>query len=94
VAPILGRPAPRPALPVDLQPQITPAYMSEPSAALSEEHIPLAVTVPHPPPLSAEGPAAEDTLDWMTVVLSALAFVAVTGLVPLWLWVLHHWGFF
>jgi serine/threonine-protein kinase len=38
-------------------------------------------------------PAAEPGIDWLAVLLALVAFVAVLGLVPLWLFVASQWGY-
>ena len=38
-------------------------------------------------PTTALGPSPVDQVDWIAVLLGLLAFIAVGGLVPLWLWV-------
>jgi len=45
------------------------------------------------PPEPAEAPApVEEGLDWIALGLGFLAFLAVAGLVPLWVWVFQVWS--
>jgi serine/threonine-protein kinase len=48
---------------------------------LTPAHLPEATTLP-----LAQEPTQPDPLDWVAVALGLLAFLAVGGLVPLWLW--------
>jgi len=64
--------APRSAL-AEMPPQALPAS--------SPGHLPEATTAPLEAPAPAPAP-----VDWLAVALGLLAFLAVGGLIPLWLW--------
>jgi serine/threonine-protein kinase len=59
--------------------RLAPEYLSGPVLTISEPDFP--------------EPIAEPGLDWLAVLLALVAFVAVLGLVPLWLFVASQWGY-
>jgi serine/threonine-protein kinase len=52
---------------------------------LSDEQVPTAEPDGYTLPLETE---TKEPLDWIAVVLGLIAFIAIGGLIPLWLWIL------
>ncbi len=68
-----------------------PAVRSTPAATVAASTRVAAAANPSPEQVEAQQ-QAEEGLDWIALGLGFLAFLAVAGLVPLWIWVFQVWS--